>query len=85
MLDAVVVGGGTGGYVSAIRISQQGGKVALIERDKMGGLCLNRGCIPTKFLVHNIRQLMGAKKNPLISGDITIDYAQLISRKDQVT
>jgi dihydrolipoamide dehydrogenase len=85
MLDAVVVGGGTGGYVSAIRISQQGGKVALIEKDKMGGLCLNRGCIPTKFLVHNIRQLMAAKKNPLISGDITIDYAQLISRKDQVT
>ncbi|MBW1828242.1 MAG: dihydrolipoyl dehydrogenase [Deltaproteobacteria bacterium] len=85
MLDAVVVGGGTGGYVSAIRISQQGGKVVLIERDKMGGLCLNRGCIPTKFMVHNIRQLMGVKKNPLISGDITIDYAQLVSRKNQIT
>ena len=85
MLDAVVVGGGTGGYISAIHISQQGGQVVLIERDKMGGLCLNRGCIPTKFMVHNIRQLMAVKKNPLISGDITIDYAQLISRKDQIT
>lgn len=85
MIDAVVVGGGTGGYVSAIRISQQGGKVVLVERDKMGGLCLNRGCIPTKFMVHNVRQLMGAKKNPVISGDISIDYAQLVSRKNQIT
>ncbi|MBT3366024.1 MAG: dihydrolipoyl dehydrogenase [Nitrospina sp.] len=85
MLDTVIIGGGTGGYVSAIRISQHGGNVILVERDKMGGLCLNRGCIPTKFLVQNTRQLAAVKKNPVISGDVSIDYEKLVSRKNQVT
>lgn len=85
MFDAVVIGGGTGGYVSAIRMSQRGGKVVLVEQDRLGGLCLNKGCIPTKFMVQNVRQLMGVKKNPIISGDISIDYSGLVSRKDQIT
>lgn len=48
--DVIVIGGGPGGYVAAIRAAQLGKKVALIERDKFGGTCLNRGCIPTKAL-----------------------------------
>ena len=48
--DVVIVGGGPAGYVAAIRASQLGGKVILVEKDTLGGTCLNRGCIPTKAL-----------------------------------
>ena len=50
--DLVVVGGGPGGYAAAIRASQLGWRTALVERDAVGGTCLNRGCIPTKTLLH---------------------------------
>ena len=49
--DIVVIGGGPGGYVAAIRAAQLGAKVVLFERDSLGGTCLNRGCIPTKALL----------------------------------
>ncbi|HSR71747.1 MAG TPA: FAD-dependent oxidoreductase, partial [Kiloniellales bacterium] len=49
--DLIVVGGGPGGYVTAIRAAQLGGKVALVEREHLGGICLNWGCIPTKALL----------------------------------
>ena len=47
----IVIGGGTGGYVAAIEAAQHGADVTLIEKDKLGGTCVNRGCIPTKALV----------------------------------
>ncbi len=50
--DVVILGGGSGGYACALRASQLGMKVALIEKDKLGGTCLHRGCIPTKALLH---------------------------------
>ena len=50
--DLVVLGGGSGGYAAAIRAAELGSRVALIERDKVGGTCLHRGCIPTKALLH---------------------------------
>ncbi|MEM6507770.1 MAG: FAD-dependent oxidoreductase, partial [Planctomycetota bacterium] len=49
--DLVVIGGGPGGYVGAIRAAQLGMKVACVERDRLGGVCLNWGCIPTKALL----------------------------------
>ena len=49
--DTVIVGGGPGGYVAAIRASQLGMKTALVEREHLGGICLNWGCIPTKALL----------------------------------
>ena len=52
MYDVIIVGGGSGGYAAAIRASQLGGKVALIEVDEIGGTCVNRGCIPTKVWLH---------------------------------
>ena len=52
MFDVVILGGGSGGYACALRSAQLGLKVALIERDKLGGTCLHRGCIPTKALLH---------------------------------
>ncbi|MEJ2700463.1 MAG: FAD-dependent oxidoreductase, partial [Desulfuromonadales bacterium] len=48
--DIAVIGGGPGGYAAAIRAAQKGACVCLVERDKVGGTCLNRGCIPTKAL-----------------------------------
>jgi dihydrolipoamide dehydrogenase len=51
--DTVVVGGGPGGYVAAIRAAQLGMKTAVIERDQLGGICLNWGCIPTKALLRS--------------------------------
>ncbi len=50
--DVLVLGGGSGGYATALRAAQLGKSVALIERDKLGGTCLHRGCIPTKALLH---------------------------------
>ena len=50
--DVVVLGGGSGGYAAAIRASELGKSVILIEKDKVGGTCLHRGCIPTKALLH---------------------------------
>ena len=48
--DLVILGGGSGGYAAALRASQLGQKVVLIEKDKLGGTCLHKGCIPTKAL-----------------------------------
>ena len=50
-IDIVIIGGGPGGYVSAIKAAHLGLKAVLIEKDKLGGVCLNWGCIPTKALV----------------------------------
>lgn len=55
--DLVVLGGGTGGYAAALRAAQTGASVALAERDLIGGTCLNRGCIPTKALLHSAELL----------------------------
>ncbi len=55
--DVVVIGGGPGGYVAAIRAAQLGMRVALVERDELGGVCLNWGCIPSKALIHNAEVL----------------------------
>jgi dihydrolipoamide dehydrogenase len=49
--DLIVIGSGPGGYVTAIRAAQLGMKTAIVERDKLGGICLNWGCIPTKALL----------------------------------
>src|SRR5438552_14384088 len=51
-LDLVILGGGSGGYAAALRAAELGKSVVLIEKDKVGGTCLHRGCIPTKALLH---------------------------------
>jgi dihydrolipoamide dehydrogenase len=61
MTKIVVIGGGPGGYVAAIRAAQLGGEVTVIERDQVGGTCLNVGCIPTKALLHAAEYLEAAK------------------------
>src|SRR5215475_5614336 len=63
--DLVVVGSGPGGYVAAIRAAQLGMKTAIVERDQLGGICLNWGCIPTKALLRTseINHLLHNLKN----------------------
>ena len=60
--DLVILGSGSGGYAAALRAAQLGMSVALIERDKLGGTCLHRGCIPTKALLHSAEVADTAKE-----------------------
>ncbi len=73
----LIIGGGPGGYVAAIRAAQLGAKVTLIERDRIGGTCLNRGCIPTKTLLHDARLFYSLKKSPVFQG-VSIDPSHLL-------
>ena len=57
--DLIVIGSGPGGYVAAIRASQLGLKTAIVERDELGGICLNWGCIPTKALLKSAQDPSG--------------------------
>lgn len=67
--DVVILGGGTGGYVAAIRAAKLGKKVAVVEKDKLGGTCLHRGCIPTKALLRSAEVLQTVKN----AGDFGIE------------
>lgn len=81
------LGGGPGGYVGALRAAQLGLSVVLIEGQRVGGNCLNRGCIPTKTLVKSAelwREIQRAKEFGITVGQMSIDFAQVMARKDQV-
>ena len=60
--DLVILGGGTGGYVAAIRASQLGLKIAIVEKDKLGGTCLHKGCIPSKALLRSAEVYATSKR-----------------------
>jgi len=86
--DVVVIGGGPGGYVAAIRAAQLGYKTAIVERAKLGGVCLNWGCIPSKALLANAelmeklheREEWGLK----IKGEVDFDWSKVIGRSRDV-
>lgn len=85
--DVVVIGGGPGGYVAAIRAAQLGGRVALVEKGELGGTCLNRGCIPTKALVKSAELFAAVQR----AGEFGIevkepraDLVKIMERKDAV-
>jgi dihydrolipoamide dehydrogenase len=86
--DTVVIGGGPGGYVCAIRAAQLGQKVAVIERENLGGICLNWGCIPTKALLKTAEayHLMthGAESLGLKAEKVSFDVEKLIGRSRNV-
>jgi len=82
-----ILGGGPGGYVCALRAAQLGLSVVLIEGERLGGTCLNRGCIPTKALVKSAdlwREIGRSAEFGLFVGERRVDYAAVIARKDQV-
>lgn len=85
--DVVVLGGGPGGYVAAIRAAQLGMKTAVIERDKIGGICVNWGCIPTKALLKNAEiyeTLKHAKDWGYSFDNLTFDFKSVIKRSREV-
>ena len=78
-----IIGGGPGGYVAAIRAAQVGGKVILIEKDKIGGTCLNRGCIPTKVLLHDTKMLRSLRSSTVFQSFINKEFNPLESMMDR--
>src|SRR5438270_7618703 len=85
--DIIIIGSGPGGYVTAIRASQLGFKTAIIERDYLGGICLNWGCIPTKALLRSaeiLHYLQHAKDYGLSAGEVTYDPAAVVKRSRAV-
>ena len=89
LYDVVVIGGGPAGYVAAIKAAQLGGKVALVEKDVLGGTCLNRGCIPTKTYLKNaeiIDTIRHADRRGILLGstDLKLDMEKIVSVKNSV-
>ncbi len=84
--DIAVIGAGPGGYPAAIRAAQLGAKVAIIEKEKLGGTCLNWGCIPTKALIaaaETFEKIKHAEKFGITVKDAAVDYAAMIGNKDK--
>ena len=85
--DVVVLGAGPGGYVAAIRAAQLGLKTAIIERDSVGGVCLNWGCIPSKSLLRNaevVNLVNNAEEFGITFENLTYDFSKAISRSREV-
>jgi len=85
--DIVIIGGGPGGYVAAIHAAHLGANVALVEKDTLGGTCLNRGRIPTKTLARSVGVLNDAKRSKdfgVIAENISADLPTIVARKRKV-
>ncbi len=86
--DLAIIGSGPGGYVAAIRAAQLKMKVAVVERDRPGGVCLNWGCIPSKALLNSaevMEEIRGAaKEHGIQTGEITVDFKRVIARSRDV-
>ena len=86
--DVIIIGGGPGGYVAAIRAAQLGKHILVVENNHLGGICLNWGCIPTKSLLHNayIYELVqNADKYGIDVGDVKINWTKIIKRSRDVS
>lgn len=87
VFDVVVIGGGVGGFIAALRTAHQGGRVAIVEKDKFGGTCLNRGCIPTKTLIKSAElydSIRKAGEFGLKVKEFEADLPAIIKRKEEV-
>lgn len=85
--DVIIIGGGPGGYVAAIRAAKLGKKTAIVEADLLGGTCLNRGCIPSKTLLKHaevIEQIEKVKDWGIHTNSLTLDFDKMLARKDKV-
>ena len=86
--DQIVIGGGPGGYVAAIRAAQLGQKTAVVERDKAGGRCLNYACIPAKTVLRTAELYHEARNSEnlgVVAGDVSLDWEALHRRREEVS
>ena len=87
-MKITVIGAGPGGYETAFYAAKKGAEVVLIEKDKLGGTCLNRGCIPTKAFLASydtLEAVKNAKEYGIqVSGDVAVDYPAVVARKNKV-
>ncbi len=85
--DAVILGGGPAGHSCAVRIAQLGGKVAIVERDFLGGICTNWGCTPSKAMIESAkvaREVKESERYGIKTGRMQIDFQRVAARRDQV-
>lgn len=85
--DVVIIGGGPGGYVAAIRAAQLGLHTALVEREQVGGVCLNKGCIPTKAMLRSadvFRLAQHSQQFGVLVDNVRLDYPGVVRHRDQV-
>jgi len=82
--DLLVIGGGPGGYTSAMRAAQKGLKTILVERRDLGGTCLNRGCIPSKCLIQDTLMISAVRNSPFMKGDMKVSLKRIAERKNLV-
>ncbi|WHY84566.1 dihydrolipoyl dehydrogenase [Neobacillus novalis] len=85
--DLVILGGGTGGYVAAIRASQLGLKTAIVEKGKLGGTCLHNGCIPSKALLRSAEVFATAKRGEdfgVVTGEVSVNFGKVQERKNKI-
>ena len=85
--DIAIIGGGPGGYNAAEKAAKLGMQVVLFEKEDLGGTCLNRGCMPTKALIHSTElyeSLAHAKEMGVNVGEVSFDFAAMHARKTQV-
>src|SRR5437867_1497770 len=85
--DVVVIGGGPGGYVTAIKLAIRGRSVALVEKEKLGGACLHRGCIPTKIYLESAglyQKVRRAGDLGVKASGVKLDFGAIASRRDKI-
>lgn len=84
----IVIGAGPGGYVGAIRAAQLGAKVICVEKEYLGGTCLNWGCIPSKAMIASVERLQHVKHAGVlgvdVGGEVGVDFEKLMARKDKI-
>lgn len=85
--DLGIIGGGPAGYTAAFQARSKGLSVVLFEKDKVGGVCLNRGCIPTKAILHSAEQyeeMKSATELGITAENLSFDYSKVVERKDKI-
>jgi dihydrolipoamide dehydrogenase len=85
--DVVIIGGGPSGHSSAVRIAELGGKVAIVERDFIGGICTNWGCTPSKAMIESAKiahDVARASDYGIDVGKVSVDFSKVAARRNQV-
>jgi dihydrolipoamide dehydrogenase len=85
-VDVCIIGTGPGGYIAAVRASQLGMKVAVVEREELGGICLNRGCIPTKAMLRSAEVFHTMQRSEdfgILAKDVTVDFSKVIAHREK--